>query len=116
VADPASGCSRTVAAVHFMVLAWDKTDGDGVARRDANRAVHGETITARFEKGEVILGAGILDDDGVVRGSIIVMDLPDRAAVDAYLETEPFQSAGVWGKVEVHPLRVPDMYLNALNG
>jgi uncharacterized protein YciI len=94
-----------------MVLAWDKTDEDGVARRDANRAAHGETITALHAAGSVPLGAGIYDDEGVIRGSLIVMDLPDRAAVDAYLASEPFQTAGVWGSVEVHPLRVPPMYL-----
>jgi uncharacterized protein YciI len=97
-----------------MVLAWDKTDEQGVARRDQSRAAHGESIRARFEAGEVVLGSGILDEEGVVRGSIIVMDLPDRAAVDAYLATEPFQAAGVWERVEVHTLRIPDMYLEGL--
>jgi hypothetical protein len=102
--------------VHFLVLAWDKTDDDGVARRDAARSAHTQTITALFEAGSVVLGAGILDEEGVVRGSLIVTDHPDRAAVDAYLATEPFQAAGVWETVEVHPLRVPDMYLDALKG
>ncbi|MGD9797968.1 MAG: YciI family protein [Acidimicrobiia bacterium] len=97
--------------MHFLVLAWDKTDEDGVARRDASRAAHTETITALHQAGAVVLGAGILDDAGVVRGSIIVMDFPDRAAVDEYLAGEPFQTAGVWETVEVHELRVPPMYL-----
>jgi uncharacterized protein YciI len=103
--------SPTLAGVHFMVLAWDKTDDDGVARRDAARPAHAASITALHEAGSVPLGAGIYDDEGVVRGSLIVMDLPDRAAVDAYLASEPFQTAGVWGTVEVHALRVPPMYL-----
>jgi uncharacterized protein len=98
--------------VHFMVLAWDKTDEGGVSRRDAARAAHTKTITALHEAGSVALGAGILDDAGVVRGSLIVMDFPDRAAVDEYLASEPFQTAGVWESVEVHPLRVPPMYLS----
>ena len=97
--------------MQFLVLAWDKTDDEGVARRDAARAAHTETITVLHEAGHVLLGAGILDDAGVVRGSLIVMDLPDRAAVEAYLAGEPFQTAGVWERVEVHPLRVPPMDL-----
>jgi uncharacterized protein YciI len=47
----------------------------------------------------------------VVRGSIVVTDYPDRAAVDEYLEDEPFNVHGVWERVEVYPLRLPDMYL-----
>jgi hypothetical protein len=99
-----------------MVLAFDRTDEGSVARRDDARAAHSAAIRAMFEAGSVVLGAGILDEDGVVRGSLIVTDHPDRAAVDAYLEAEPFQVQGVWERVEVHPLRVPELYLEARKG
>jgi uncharacterized protein YciI len=99
-------------SVHFMIFAWDRPDDEGVARRDATRAAHGETITALFEAGRVLFGAGVFDDEGVVRGSLIIADYPTRAEVDAYLAGEPFATAGVWDRVEVHPLRVPSMYLS----
>jgi uncharacterized protein YciI len=94
-----------------MVLAWDGAGEEAVARRDAWRAAHMESITALFQQGRVVLGAGILDDDGVVRGSLVVTDYPDRADVDGYLASEPFQTEGVWDRVEVYPLRLPEMYL-----
>lgn len=94
-----------------MVLAWDVPGDSGVTRRDGLRATHTDTITARFHEGSVFFGAGILDDAGVVRGSVILMDCENRAAVDAYLLTEPFQTDGLWERVEVHELKVPDMYL-----
>lgn len=97
--------------MHFLVVAWDGTDDGAVARRDAARPVHAEVIGSLFEAGQVIFGAGILDDEGVVRGSIIVTDHPSRAEVDAYVAEDPLQTMGVWDRVEVHPLRVPDMYL-----
>ena len=54
---------------------------------------------------------GILDDGGVIRGSLVVVDYPSRDDVDAYLADEPFATDGVWDRVEVHPLRVGDIYL-----
>jgi uncharacterized protein len=95
----------------FVVLAWDVPGEGGVARRDALRAAHTETITARFSEGSVLLGAGIFDDAGVVRGSLIIMEGESRASVESYLQTEPFQTGGLWARVEIHELKVPNMYL-----
>jgi hypothetical protein len=96
--------------VHFLVLAWDVSD-DGEARRDAARPAHAESIRELWEQGRVVLGAGILDDAGMVRGSLVVVDYPNRDEVDAYLAHEPFVTERVWDRVEVHPLRLPDFYL-----
>ena len=38
------------------------------------------------------------DDGQVTLGSLLVMDFPDRAAVDAWLKDEPFTVAGVYEK------------------
>jgi uncharacterized protein len=99
--------------VHFLVLAWDVPGDDGVARRDGARAAHSTSIRALFDDGQVVLGAGLLDDAGTVRGSIVVVDYPDREAVDEYLAHEPFVTEGVWERIEVHPLRLPDFYLKS---
>src|SRR6202043_2855288 len=96
--------------VKFMVLAWDVPGESGVARRDELRAAHMDGITERFHDGSVILGAGIYDDASVVRGSVVILDCESRADVDSYLGTEPFQIGGLWDRVEVHELKVPDMY------
>jgi hypothetical protein len=97
-----------------MVLAWDVPDDSGVALRDKLRPEHTDTITARFHEGSVLLGAGIYDDAGVVCGSVVIMDCESRASVDAYLQSEPFATGGLWERVEVHELKLPDMYLEHL--
>jgi uncharacterized protein len=94
-----------------MVLAWDVDGEDGVARRDATRPAHATSIRAEWEAGHVLLGAGILDDDGTVRGSLVIVEYPSRDDVDRYLASEPFVTESVWERIEVHPLRVPDFYL-----
>jgi hypothetical protein len=94
-----------------MVLAWDVEGDEGLARRDAARPAHGASIREQWEQGHVVVGAGILDDAGAVRGSLVVVDYPSRADVDRYLESEPFVTTEVWERVEVHPLFLPDFYL-----
>jgi len=96
--------------MHFLVQAWDVL-GDGGARRDAARPAHAQSIKELWEQGRVVLGAGILDDAGAVVGSLVIVDYANRGEVDSYLATEPFVTEGVWDRVEVHPLRVPDFYL-----
>jgi uncharacterized protein YciI len=98
--------------VRFLVLAWDVPGDDGVARRDAARPAHATAIRELWEQGSVIVGAGMLDDDGVIRGSMVVVDYPTRDDVDAYLASEPFATEGVWERVEVHTLFLPDFYLS----
>ena len=98
----------------FSVIAWDVRGPEGVALRDEFRDAHMEMITRRFEAGEVVLGAGFYDDEGRVRGSLVVLDLPSRADVDAYLEEEPFMTHGLWATVEVNELKIPDFYLERL--
>lgn len=97
--------------MHFLVLAWDHPTEEGVARRDAARASHNASIRELWEQGHVLLGAGVLDEQDVIRGSLVVVDYPTRADVDRYLESEPFATSDVWERVEVHPLRVGDIYL-----
>ncbi len=40
------------------------------------------------------------------KGSALVMDFPDRAALDEYLNNEPYVVEGVWQKIEVEIMNV----------
>ena len=54
----------------------------------------------------VICAGGLLDEAGKMKGSVLIVDFADRAAVDAYLAAEPYVVAGVWEKIEVEVLNV----------
>jgi uncharacterized protein len=97
--------------MHFMVLAFDFPGDEGAALRDRARPAHGAAIRQLWDDGRVVLGAGIYDDEGVIRGSLVVVDYESRKDVDDYLATEPFVTEGVWERIEVHQLFVPDFYL-----
>ena len=41
-----------------------------------------------------------------MKGSALVMEFADRAALDEYLKNEPYAAEGVWQKIEVEPMNV----------
>lgn len=43
---------------------------------------------------------------GCGRSSALVVEFPDRAAVDEYLAAEPYVIEGVWQKIEVETMNV----------
>ena len=57
-------------------------------------------------KGRVLCAGGILDDEGRMAGSVIVLDVPSREQLDEYLASEPYIAEGVWEKVTVEKMNV----------
>jgi hypothetical protein len=84
--------------MHFFVRCIDKPQHLDV--RMANRAAHLDYLKALGDK--LLIGGPTLSDDGqAMTGSMLVLDLPDRAALDAFLAKEPYANAGLFEKVEV---------------
>lgn len=87
--------------MQFIVTAYDGTDAEAPARRLAARPAHLKLVEESVSRGEQILGAAILDDEGNMRGSLMVMDFPSRAMLDAWLEREPYVIGHVWQNIDV---------------
>jgi uncharacterized protein YciI len=97
--------------MQFLVIAYDGTDDKAVERRMAAREAHLAGVVRMKEEGKAIYGVAILNDREQMIGSILVVDYPTRAAVDAWLKTEPYVVGDVWRKIEVLPARVPPMFV-----
>lgn len=46
-------------------------------------------------------GGPLLGDDGVPLGSLMILDLPDREALEAHLAADPFFGSGLFERVQV---------------
>lgn len=80
-------------------------DGEGMlAKRMEVRPRHLEGMKALGK--QIICAGGLLDDEGKMKGSALVMEFPDRAALDEYLKSEPYVVEGVWQKIEVETMNV----------
>ena len=88
----------------FLVSAHDGTDAEAPARRAAARPAHLAGIGKLG--GAMILGGAMLDPAGVPIGSVMVVEFPDRADLDAWLAADPYTVEGVWRRIEVVPFRV----------
>ena len=88
--------------MQFIVKAYD---GEGMLeKRMAVRPRHLEGMKALGK--QVICAGGLLDEAGKMKGSALIMEFSDRAALDSYLAAEPYVTEGVWQKVEVETMNV----------
>ncbi len=96
--------------MQFLVIGYDGTDDKAAERRMAVREAHLAGVTKMKEEGKAVYGVAILNEGEQMIGSALVVDMPTRADVDAWLKTEPYVTGGVWKKIEVLPARVPPMF------
>ncbi len=54
----------------------------------------------------LVLGGALLADDGKTRtGSVLIINVEDLAAAEAFSENEPFRRAGLFERVEINRMR-----------
>lgn len=100
--------------MQFIVIAFDGTDSEASARRLAARPAHLKMVEEATARGEQILGVAIQDDEGKMIGSLMVMDFPSRALLNAWLEREPYVTGNVWKKIDVYNGAIPPSFSHLL--
>ena len=86
----------------FVVRAYD---GKGMLEKRLEvRPRHLESIE-RIRK-HVVCAGGLLDDEGKMKGSFIVMEFESRQELDEYLANEPYVLEHVWEKIDVERMNV----------
>ena len=88
--------------MQFIIKAYD--GANMLDRRMSVRPRHLEGM--RRLTNHIICAGGLLDEEGKMKGSVLIMEYPDRSSLDAYLAEEPYVVEGVWEKIEVEPLNV----------
>jgi len=91
--------------MQFLVVAKDGTDDEAIERRKHVRPLHLEAIAPFVDAGNVLVGGAMLDEDGDMIGSMLLMEFTDRVAFDRWFEADPYVVHGVWQDVEVRPFR-----------
>ena len=88
--------------MQFLVKAHD---GENMLeKRMAVRPRHLEGM-AKLGK-HIVCAGGLLDNEGKMKGSALVMDFETREGLDEYLANEPYVLEQVWEKIEVERLNV----------
>ncbi|WP_161993701.1 YciI family protein [Muricoccus nepalensis] len=87
-----------------LVLA--KGAADAAERIGAVRPAHLDLLASLAEAGDLLLGVAVMDEAGAYRGSLLLVA---DAALDRYLEAEPFRRGGVWESHATHPFRLASL-------
>ena len=88
--------------MQFVITAYDGKNM--LERRMAVRPRHLENMGALGKK--VVCAGGMLDENGKLKGSVVVLDVENREELDAYLQSEPYIQEKVWEDVRVERLNV----------
>ena len=98
--------------MQFIITAYD---GEGMLeKRMRVRPRHLENMAK--VRGRVLCAGGLLDGDGRMKGSVLIMDFDDKSLLDEYLRSEPYITEGVWEKVDVQPMNVVILNGEKVNG
>lgn len=85
--------------MYFMIYTEDKADSLHI--RTENRDAH--LAWLRSDPAITLRTAGPwLDDDGDMRGSLLLVDAVDKASVKAWLSNDPYRKAGLTARTIVH--------------
>ena len=88
--------------MHFVAICLDKPNS--LDTRLANRAAHLEYLR-KHAKAIRTCGPLLADDGETMIGSMLILDVPNRASADAILSEDPYKHANLFGSVEVRPWR-----------
>jgi uncharacterized protein YciI len=86
----------------FVLNCHDKPNS--LDLRIATREAHLAYVRPHLDK--LKLGGPLLDASGDMAGSLMIMDVADRAAAEAFSANDPYTKAGLWSRVEISPFRI----------
>lgn len=90
----------------YLIHAYDYTDAQALDRRMTARPAHLALVAQLKASGNFVLGGAILDEQGKMIGSNLVVQFETKDELEAYKAQEPYIQQKVWEKVEVTPFRV----------
>ena len=88
--------------MQFVITAYD---GTGMLdKRMEVRPLHLEGMERL--KSHLIAAGGLLDVEGKLKGSVLIMEFQSREEVEAYLASEIYVTEHVWEKITVERMNV----------
>ncbi|MFQ8429823.1 YciI family protein [Amaricoccus sp. W119] len=82
----------------YALICDDKPGGLEI--RKATREAHLAYIATT---GVVTQAGPLLDADGNMAGSLVILDVPDLAAAEAWAANDPYAGAGLFAQVVIRP-------------
>ncbi|NCU03461.1 MAG: hypothetical protein GXC73_05690 [Chitinophagaceae bacterium] len=93
----------------YVIIAQDGTDEEALERRMQVRPFHLAGAKKLREQNNLVIGGATLDEEGKMRGSIMIVQFETKEEFEHWYANEPYIKDGVWKTIEVKPFRVADV-------
>ena len=90
----------------YIVTGYDYTDEGAFERRMAVREHHLDGARHLKDNGHYILGGAILNDEGKMIGSVMILQFKTEEGLDAWKQSEIYITEKIWETVDIKPYRV----------
>ncbi|GAB3551690.1 YciI family protein [Spirosoma fluminis] len=95
--------------MQYVIHAYDHTDSGALDRRMEVRPRHLDFVRQLKAKGQFLFGGALLDPNGKMIGSMLLLELDTEDQLAEYLQTDPYAVEGVWETIDVKPFRKADV-------
>jgi uncharacterized protein YciI len=90
----------------YIVTAYDYTDEGALERRMNVRPHHLDGAKALKESGNYVLGGAMLNDEGKMVGSTMILQFESEEGLEAWKQSEIYITQKIWETVDVKPFKV----------
>lgn len=88
--------------MQFIIKAYD-----GAGKLKKRMEVRPRHLEGMQKLGDhLICAGGLLDDEGKMKGSALILDFDSREELDNYVANEPYVLEKVWEKIDIERLNV----------
>lgn len=96
--------------MEFVIIAKDYKDENALERRLKARERHLELNKKLIEEGKVLFAAALLNENGTMIGSTLIVNFSDKDEIGKWLEQEPYVIGKVWENIEIISCKVSDAF------
>jgi uncharacterized protein YciI len=93
----------------YLVTAYDYAHEGALQHRMSVRPHHLDAARELKENGNYVLGGAILNDEGNMMGSVMILQFETEEELQAWQQGEPYITQKVWETVDIKPFKVANV-------
>jgi len=95
--------------LQYVIIARDGNDANALERRMNARPNHFKGARILKDNNNLVLGGAILDDNGKMAGSVMIVQFETEEAMRKWFNNEPYVTERVWQSIELKPFKVAEV-------
>lgn len=93
----------------YLITAYDYTDDGALQRRMNVRPHHLYGASELKAKGNYVVGGAMLNEEGNMIGSTMILQFEDEEELEAWKQGEPYITQKIWESVDIKPFKVAEV-------